>query len=122
MSYALVIDDNRQMAEALCRMLGMWKLQTRAALSPAAGLAIMKESIPQVVFLDISMPGVTGFEVLAFLRREPALAQVPVIIVTSDDQPETKVRALNNGAQGLIVKPVMPEVLETALRQLGILH
>jgi len=47
---------------------------------------------------------------------------VPVIIVTSDDQPETKVRALNNGAQGLIVKPVMPEVLETALRQLGILH
>ena len=121
MSYALVIDDNRQMAEALCRMLGMWKLQTRAVLSPTAGLAIMKESVPRVVFLDISMPGVTGFEVLAFLRREPALAQVPVIIVTSDDQPETKVRALNNGAQGLIVKPVMPEVLAAALQQLGII-
>ena len=87
----------------------MWELQTRAALSPAAGLAIMRENVPQVVFLDISMPGVTGFEVLAFLRREPALAEVPVIIVTSDDQPETKVRALQNGAQGLIVKPVMPE-------------
>jgi len=100
----------------------MWELQTRAALSPAAGLAIMRENVPQVVFLDISMPGVTGFEVLAFLRREPALAEVPVIIVTSDDQPETKVRALQNGAQGLIVKPVMPEVLETTLRQLGILH
>ncbi|PJH75985.1 MAG: hypothetical protein CO064_03680, partial [Anaerolineae bacterium CG_4_9_14_0_8_um_filter_58_9] len=57
----------------------------------------------------------------AFLRREPALAQVPVIIVTSDDQPETKVRALNNGAQGLIVKPVMPEVLAAALQQLGII-
>jgi CheY-like chemotaxis protein len=121
MSYALVIDDNRQMAEALCRMLGMCKLQTRAALSPAAGLAIMKESVPQVVFLDISMPGVTGFEVLAFLRREPALAEVPVIIVTSDDQPETKARALNSGAQGLIVKPVVPEALEAILRQLGLL-
>jgi CheY-like chemotaxis protein len=100
----------------------MWELQTRAALSPAAGLAIMRENVPQVVFLDISMPGLTGFEVLAFLRREPALAEVPVIIVTSDDQPETKVRALQKGAQGLIVKPVMPEVLETTLQQLGILH
>jgi len=122
MSYALVIDDNRQMAEALRRMLDLWSIPARIALSPAAGLAIMKESVPQVVFLDISMPGVTGFEVLAFLRREPDLAQVPVIIVTSDDQPETKARALREGAQGLIVKPVMSEMLAEALRQLGILH
>jgi len=122
MSYALVIDDNRQMAEALCRMLGMWKPQTRAALSPAAGLAIKKESVPRLVLLDISMPGVTSFEGLAFPRREPALAEVPAIIVASHDQPETKERALQNGSQGLIVRQVVPEVLETALQQLGILH
>lgn len=68
------------------------------------------------------MPGVIGVEVLACLHREPALVEVPVIIVTSDDQPETKVRALQSEAQGLIVKPVMPQGLETALQQLGILH
>ena len=85
-------------------------------------LAIMKESVHRFVFFDISMPGVTGFEALACLRRKPALAEVPVIIATSDDQPETKVHALQSGAQGLIVKPVMPQALKTALQQLGILH
>ena len=66
------------------------------------------------------MPGVTDFDVLPFPRREPALAVVPVIILTSDDQPETKERALLKRAQGFIVRLVVPELLETALQQLGI--
>jgi CheY-like chemotaxis protein len=121
MSDALIIDDNRQTAESLRRMLELSGVPARLALTPAAGLTLMQERVPRVVFLDLSMPGVTGFEVLAYLRRDPALLNVPVVIVTSDDQPETKKRALASGAQALLVKPVTVDVLAAALQQLGIM-
>jgi CheY-like chemotaxis protein len=121
MTSALVIDDNRQTAEALCQMLRIWKIPTRTALSPSSAMTILREETPNVVFLDINMPGVDGFEVLAYLRREPRLIGVPVIIVTSDDQPETAQRALKGGASAVVIKPVMSEILEGALKKTGIL-
>ncbi len=121
MTYALVIDDNRQTAEALCQMLRIWRIASRTALTPSAGMAILKEANPNVIFLDINMPGVDGFEVLSYLRREPHLIGVPVIIVTSDDQPETAERALKGGASAVIIKPVMAEILEDALKKAGLL-
>lgn len=91
------------------------------ALSPSAGIAILQENIPQMIFLDINMPGVSGFEVLAYLRREPRLMQVSVLIVTSDDQPETARRALSEGAQAVIIKPVMMDIMEAVLRKASLL-
>ena len=120
MSFALVIDDNRQTADALCQMLKLWDIQARAAYTPSAGMAILNAEAPKVVFLDINMPGVNGFEVLSYLRREPLLMATPVIIITSDDQPETARRAMRGGASAVIIKPVMPEMLESALRQVGL--
>jgi CheY-like chemotaxis protein len=120
MTYALVIDDNRQTAEALVEMLKIWKLPTRMALNPSSALAILKDKVPLVVFLDINMPGVDGFEVLGFLKREPRLINVPVIVVTSDDQPETSRRAFNDGASAFVIKPVMVETIEAALKKVGV--
>jgi CheY-like chemotaxis protein len=71
--------------------------------------------------LDINMPGVDGTEVLAFLKREPRLAPVPVIVITSDDQPETRQRVLTGGAVAMIIKPATIDALEEALRKAGIL-
>ena len=67
------------------------------------------------------MPGADGFEVLAYLRREPHLAKVPVIIVTSDDQPQTSKRAMDGGANEVIIKPVMTDILEKTLKKVGII-
>ena len=61
------------------------------------------------------MPGLDGFEVLAYIKREPNLMGIPVIIVTSDDQPETAKRAIQGGAHAIIIKPVMPDLLEADL-------
>jgi CheY-like chemotaxis protein len=121
MTYAMVIDDNKQMADALVQMLQLWDIPNRIALSPSAAMAILVEATPRMVFLDINMPGVDGFEVLGYLKREPRLAGVPVIIVTSDDQPETAQRALAGGAEAVIIKPVMIDVLEETLHKAGIL-
>jgi len=84
-------------------------------------MIILKQETPRLICLDINMPGVDGFEVLGYLRREPRLAGVPVLVITSDDQPETRTRALQAGAQDVLIKPIMPDALEEALRKSGLL-
>ena len=121
MTIALVIDDNKQTTLALVQMLKIWDITARTALGPGPAMKILGEITPNIVFLDINMPGVDGFEVLSYLRREPRLVKVPVIIVTSDDQPETAQRALSGGANAVLLKPVMVGILENALKTTGIL-
>jgi PleD family two-component response regulator len=121
MTYALVIDDNRQTAEALVQMLKLWDIPARMALNPSSAMAILGDVVPRVVFLDINMPGVDGFEVLGFLRREPRLINVPVVVVTSDDQPETSRRAFNDGASAFVIKPAMVETIEAALKKVKLI-
>jgi CheY-like chemotaxis protein len=79
-------------------------------------LIYLRERIPDIIYLDISMPGVDGFEIMAFLRREPRLLHIPVVIVTSDDQPETTRLALSQGALDVIIKPATIEALERTLK------
>jgi CheY-like chemotaxis protein len=82
MSFALIIDDSKQAADALVQMCQLLGLQARVAMNPAGGMSILGSTVPKVIFLDINMPGVDGFEVLGYLRREPLVMNVPVIIVT----------------------------------------
>lgn len=121
MTYALVIDDNRQTAEALVLMLKLWDIPARMALNPSSAMLILGDVVPRIVFLDINMPGVDGFEVLGFLKREPRLLNVPVVVVTSDDQPETSRRAYNDGASAFVIKPVMVETIEAALKKVKLI-
>ena len=88
---------------------------------PSSAMAILNDNLPDIIFLDVNMPGLNGFEVLAYIRREPRLMKIPVIIITSDDQPETAKKALQGGAQALVIKPVMPETLEEALKKAGLI-
>ncbi len=68
------------------------------------------------------MPGIDGVEILAYFKREPRLMKAPVIVVTSDDQIETKQRVLRGGAQAVLVKPVTIEMLEAALKKIELLE
>jgi PleD family two-component response regulator len=121
MAFVLVIDDNRQTAEALGSMLKLWGLTSRQALTPSSAMGILGNETPCLVCLDINMPGVDGFEVLGYLKREPRLMNIPVVVITSDDQPETRFRALQIGAIELIVKPVMPDTLEEVIKKAQII-
>jgi twitching motility two-component system response regulator PilH len=114
----LVVDDSRVTADTMVRLLKALGYQARAAYGSSAGLAILREEVPDMVFLDINMPGVSGFEVLKFISREPRLAKVPVIVATSDDQKETREQALKQGARGFLVKPVSVESLAEVLDSL----
>jgi len=73
--------------------------------------------IPKFICLDINMPGVDGIEILAYLRREPRLIPVPVFVITSDDQPETRRKVMKLGANVMIIKPATIDALEEALKR-----
>jgi DNA-binding NarL/FixJ family response regulator len=63
------------------------------------------------------MPGVNGTEILAYLRREPRLISIPVFVITSDDQPETRRKVMKLGATAMIIKPATIDTLEDALKK-----
>jgi CheY-like chemotaxis protein len=121
MSTALIIDDNRQTADALGQMLEVLDVPARVAYGSGPAIEILRVMTPRLILLDINMPGVDGLEVLAYLRREPRLAPVPVVVITSDDQPETRKRVMKSGATEMLIKPATLDALEGALKKAKIL-
>ena len=121
MSEALIIDDNRETADALKQMVDLLGVPARVAYGASPAISALSSMTPRLVLLDINMPGVDGTEILAFLRREPRLAGVPVIVITSDDQPETRQRVMQGGATSMIIKPAAFDALEAAFKKAGVL-
>lgn len=121
MSEGLIIDDNRQTADALQQMLKILDLSARIAYGSSPAMVVLGSFTPSFVCLDINMPGLDGTEVLAFIRREPRLLKVPVIVITSDDQPETRQQVLHGGAQAMLIKPATIDALEGILKKTGVL-
>lgn len=115
MKKAIVIDDSRTIADSLCELLSLLGIQAKAAYGAVAALAFLSDHDPDIVFVDIHMPGMDGLEVISFLRREPKLFHVPIVVITSDDQSTTHQAALKAGAVEVIVKPVTVEALEKVI-------
>src|SRR3972149_614493 len=122
MTEALIIDDNRSTADALSQMLTVLGFKSRMAYGSSAAMSMLGSGFtPKFIFLDLNMPGVAGTEVLAFLRREPRLLHVPVVVVTSDDQPETRTKVLSLGAKAIVINPASMESFQTPLKKSKIL-
>ena len=122
MTEALIIDDNRTTADALGQMLNVLGFKTRLAYGSSAAMMILGSGFtPRFICLDINMPGVDGIEILAYLRREPNLIPVPVFVITSDDQPETRAKVMKLGANCMIIKPATIDALEEALKKVKFL-
>jgi CheY-like chemotaxis protein len=122
MTEALIIDDNRTTADALGQMLNVLGFKARITYGSSAAIPLLRSGFtPKFVCLDINMPGVDGTELLAYLRREPRLIPVPVFVITSDDQPETRKKVMKLGANMLIIKPATIDALEDALKRVKFL-
>lgn len=122
MTKALVIDDHREAANAVCKMLSMLDVTAKPAYGPREAMLILKDFTPDIVFLDINMPGIDGFEVMSYMQRFPEMQNIPVVFITSDDQPETSGKVRKTGALLLIIKPATFEALENALKKAGLMR
>lgn len=75
------------------------------------GLALARSEMPQLIVMDVIMPGQNGFQVTRALNRDPAIAHIPVILCTSKDAETDKYWGMKQGAREYLVKPVDPNRL-----------
>jgi PAS domain S-box-containing protein len=111
----LVVDDNADAANTLAQFLGMTGHEVRTAYSGPVALEVARAFRPEVVLLDIGMPGMDGYEVARRLRREPGLERVLLLALTGYGHDED--RRLSRAARidHHLVKPVEPEALKALL-------
>ena len=108
----LVVDDNAQNVKLLADVLAHQGYRVDTADSGTAALESIRRDPPDLVLLDVIMPGVDGFEVCRALRLDPRSEALPVIMVTGLDQREERIKGLEAGADDFITKPVnRPELL-----------
>ena len=100
----LLIDDDPTVIHVLSHMLSEFT-PLRFATSGRVALKLARESVPDLVLLDIEMPDLSGFEVCKAFKSDAALAQVPIILITSHDSPQLETVGLQLGAIDFISKP-----------------
>ena len=116
----LVIDDEKLIVKSTCILLRHQGYETVEAFSGEGGLAAARASQPDLILLDLVMPGMDGWQVLAHLQAETALAVIPVLIFTAKEYSNPNTVGSIRGARGHIRKPFEPEDLELAIRQMGL--
>ena len=100
----LVVDDIADNRELLARMLSNHTKTFREAENGAIAIELLSERVPDLILLDLMMPDVDGFEVLAQIGREPAWQGVPVVIVTAKTLTEEELSVLERGTKHIIAK------------------
>jgi DNA-binding response OmpR family regulator len=114
----LVIDDEKPIADGIKMMLTSEEIGCMAAYDGEEALSKAKEQQPDLILLDVRMPGLDGFEVLENLKKDAATSNIPVIMVTSCDQPEDIEKANSLGAVDYILKPVNFDKLTSRVAEL----
>lgn len=90
------------------------------AVNGAEGLALIERERPHIVFLDVMMPLMNGYDVCAAVRKNPALTGTTIVMLTAKGQESDRLRGLENGAHYFVTKPFDPdEILALAHKVLG---
>lgn len=113
----LVIEDDEYSRDALAHLLAAEGYEAQSASDGEAGLAKAHEMQPGVIILDLNLPGIDGKEVIQMLRRDGPLRDVPILIVTGDEDRAAQ-SAVDLGADGYLTKPVEFDDLIGAIDQI----
>ena len=114
---AVVVEDDSHLAGFVSSYLGFEGFTTRVAGNRQEVLDVFrKPPVPDLVLLDVMLPDINGFEVLASLRRHPAFRHVPVIMLTAKATRESVLQGMDGGANGYVTKPFEPEALMNAVK------
>ena len=109
----LHIDDEPDIRTLIKAALEVTGLEVASAEDGPAGIKMARKERPDVVLLDIRMPTLDGFETLAALRKLPEMKGVPVLMLTALSQLKDVERAMGQGADGYVLKPVeVPKLRE----------
>ena len=114
-AHILIIDDIPLNLEVLGSSLGQ-DYDLQFATSGPQGLRLVRQQAPDLILLDVMMPGMDGYELLQVLQADPATRDIPVIFVTAQNDSDSETRALAAGAVDFIHKPINPPVVRARVR------
>ena len=113
----IIVEDEEHLGKLLKTYLHLEGFEARVATNRAEIVAELRRApLPQLVLLDVMLPDADGFDILAAIRRHPALSAVPVVMLTAKSTRESVLRGLAGGADGYITKPFEIDVLMKAVR------
>jgi CheY-like chemotaxis protein len=107
----LVVDDTDEVREVVITILERLGLVSHGVANVAAAKAWLAKSVPPLVMLDVMMPDGNGLDLCRWIRAQPRLEKVPVIVMTAIKDDETSEDAFHDGATDYIQKPIDLEVL-----------
>ncbi len=102
----IVVEDEQDAAEMFAEMMRVNGFRVLKSSGSATAMHMITRENPAAIILDIMMPDVSGLEVLRFMRREPKLANIPVIVVSAKSMPSDIQTGLDAGASAYLTKPV----------------
>jgi len=114
----LVVDDEMHIIRIVKYKLESAGYQVLSALNGADALKIAKEDKPALIFLDVMMPGINGYEVCSQLKNSPATRDIIIIMLTAKGQESDKIKGLEVGVDEYITKPFSPQDLLDRARDL----
>jgi CheY-like chemotaxis protein len=118
----LLADDDPELIALVEATLRNDGISCRTADNGLTALRLAREIMPDLILLDVRMPGINGFEVLETIRRDPSLQALPVIMLTGCDDPADIMRGSELHADQYIAKPVSPNVLLNRVKRLLATH
>lgn len=116
MTRVLIVDDSPTETHLLKEMLQEEGFQVSVAETGEQGIAMAREQTPDVILMDIVMPGVNGFQATRKLSNDPATSAIPIVIISTKDQDTDRIWAKRQGARDYIAKPVTKDVLLEKIR------
>jgi DNA-binding response OmpR family regulator len=104
-AYVIAVDDDLEVLETLGRVLEREKLEVKLASSGAQAMTLLEQRIPDLLILDIIMPGMDGIAVCRQLRSNPNYVSLPILFLTAKGSTDDIVEGLDAGADDYVIKP-----------------
>ena len=118
MARILLIEDSPTDTAVLTRLLERHGHQFMASGSAEDGIEVCKRELPDVVLMDVVLPGMNGFQATRALAREPSTRTIPVLIVSTKGMDTDRAWGMRQGARDYIVKPPSEDALIARIQQL----
>jgi two-component system cell cycle response regulator DivK len=121
MRVVLIVEDNERNLKLVCDVLGFAGFSVLEARDAESGVELARARKPDVVLMDINLPGMNGFEALTALRADGVTASIPVLAVTAYAMTDDRARILAAGFDGYLEKPIdvraLPGQVEALIRR-----
>ena len=111
MAKVMIVDDSPTEVHVLQTMLTKNGHQVVVATTGEEGVEMAKSEMPDLILMDVVMPGMNGFQATRAISKDPETAHIPIIIVTTKDQETDRVWGMRQGAKDYITKPVDETIL-----------